>query len=98
MENQTKKAENNEIIEADNKKYCTACGAKLHEESAMCPSCGTMQEATVPVTEEKGINVFKKNYQQNKRTQKTFDYLRQCTFSNNRNHCYCFRNIVSFKP
>ena len=60
MENQTKKEENNEIIEVDNKKYCTACGAKLHEESAMCPSCGTMQEATVPVTEEKGINVFKK--------------------------------------
>lgn len=47
-----------ETIDTDSsKKFCTSCGAEIHTEAVICPSCGAGQ-GTETANEEKGIKKF----------------------------------------
>ena len=67
MEEKTTVAE--ETIETDSsKKFCTSCGAEIHAEAVICPSCGAGQ-GTETANEEKGIKKFITRFKTDKKLQ-----------------------------
>ena len=67
MEEKTTVAE--ETVETDSsKKFCTSCGAEIHAEAVICPSCGAGQ-GTETANEEKGIKKFITRFKTDKKLQ-----------------------------